>query len=188
MLYHVSKTGGLRTLTPHVSTHKKAYVYAIENMVTGMLFGAKHDDFDFLISTDEKGFPTVYECYPDAFEKVYQGKSCFVYTVDETGFLRGMTSWDSELVCESEVEIVSETVIEDMYQQLLSEEEKGNLIIRRYEFEEAYRKLIASHVVDRIIRFGIDLDKICKQDIRFELYYKDIVQELSKVMDGHLLR
>ena len=61
MLYHVSQKTGLKALQPHVSTHKKAYVYAIENMVTGILFGAKQDDFDFIINTDEKGIPAIYE-------------------------------------------------------------------------------------------------------------------------------
>lgn len=36
MLYHVSPKAGLKILQPHKSTHKKAYVYAIENMVTGI--------------------------------------------------------------------------------------------------------------------------------------------------------
>lgn len=39
MLYHISKTAGLKKLKPQVSTHKKPYVYAIENVVTGLLFG-----------------------------------------------------------------------------------------------------------------------------------------------------
>lgn len=69
MLYHVSPKAGLKTIQPHVSTHKKAYVYAIENMVTGILFGAKQDDFDFIISTDESDTPIIYECYPDALKK-----------------------------------------------------------------------------------------------------------------------
>ena len=92
MLYHVSPKTGLKTIQPHVSTHKKAYVYAIENMVTGILFGAKQDDFDFIISTDESDTPIIYECYPDAFKKIYQGKSRSVYLVDEKDFQRGLTS------------------------------------------------------------------------------------------------
>ena len=52
MLYHISKIAGLKILKPQVSTHKKAYVYAIENVVTGLLFGAPHDDFDFIISEE----------------------------------------------------------------------------------------------------------------------------------------
>lgn len=53
MLYHVSQTAGLSVLKPHLSSHGKPYVYAIENLVTGLLFGVKQDDFDFLIDTDE---------------------------------------------------------------------------------------------------------------------------------------
>jgi len=79
MLYHVSATPGLTVLTPRVSSHGKAYVYAIDNLVTGLLFGARHDDFDFLLDTDANGTPEIYECYPDAFRKVYQGKTCSVY-------------------------------------------------------------------------------------------------------------
>lgn len=188
MLYHVSRKAGLKVLQPHVSTHKKAYVYAIEDMVTGLLFGAEKDDFDFLISTDENGVPTVYECYPDAFRIVYQGKACSVYQVNEEGFQRGMTSWSPELVCESEVEVVNEIVIGDLYQRLLEEEKKGNLRIHRYEFCDEYRKKVSSHIVDRCIRFGIDLNERALQDRRFSTYYKGIVQGLANIMDGHLLQ
>ena len=188
MLYHVSPTPGLKILQPHMSTHKKAYVYAIENRVTGMLFGAAKDDFDFILSTDEAGIPDVYECYPNAFTSVYGGKSCSVYQVEEDGFLRGMTSWRAELVCEREVPVVSETVIEDLYERLLEEERQGNLRMHRYECSEEYRKRIASHIVDRLIRFDIDLDKCLERDRRFAAYYKELIQGLKAVMDGHLLQ
>ena len=188
MLYHVSRTSGLKTLQPHGSTHKKAYVYAIDNLVTGLLFGTKQDDFDFIISTDEEGNPTVCECYPNAFQSVYQGKSCSVYEVDEIGFQRGMTSWKPELVCESEVSVMRETVVEDLYKRLLEEEQNGRLKICRYEFSDAYRKKIAAHVVDRLIRFEVDLEKCIEKEGRFSTYYKDIVEALIRVKDGHLLR
>ncbi|MDF2588581.1 MAG: hypothetical protein K0S41_2422 [Anaerocolumna sp.] len=44
MLYHVSNIHGLNTLEPKVSTHGKAYVYALEDSVTGLLFGVRQDD------------------------------------------------------------------------------------------------------------------------------------------------
>lgn len=187
MLYHVSPETGLKTLKPHISTHQKAYVYAIENLVTGLLFGVKMDDFDFIISTDENGLPLICECYPEALRNVYQGKACSVYAVDDEGFQRGMTSWDPELVCENEVEVISETAVEDLYERLLEEEQKGNLIISRYEFCDEYRKKIAGHITDRFIRFGIDLDSCAQRDIRFATYYKNFVRELNGLMDGHLL-
>lgn len=188
MLYHVSPKAGLKTIQPHISTHKKAYVYAIDNMVTGMLFGAKKDDFDFIIYTDENGCPSVFECYPDAFRKVYQGRSCSVYVVDDNGFQRGATSWAPELVSEKEVEAKEEIVINDLYQRLLKEEQNGTLKIFRYEFNDTYRKMISSHIIDRLIRFSIDLNNCIETDARFATYYKDIIQALIGIMDGHLLQ
>ncbi|MCM1543191.1 MAG: hypothetical protein NC121_18315 [Blautia sp.] len=188
MLYHVSPNAGLKTLHPHESSHKTAYVYATENFVTGLLFGVKQDDFDFCISTDEKGCPTVYECYPDAFRNRYQGKSCSVYVVDEEGFQRGFTSWDGELVCDKAVEVRNEIRIIDLYDRFIEEESLGNIVIHRYEFHDDYRKKISAHVVDRLIRFDIDLQNCLEQDIRFSAYYKGIVEGLLTVMDGHLLK
>ncbi len=187
MLYHVSDQSGLKILKPHTSTHKKPYVYAIKNKTTGLLFGVKHDDFDFILLTDEHRKPSIYECYPDAFQKVYQGKSCFVYEVSEEGFLRGMTSWSPELVSEQEVPVIHETEIPDLYKELLEEEKNGQLQIHRYNFSEAYRRQISSHIVDRIIRFQIDLDHIMQQDQRFATFYQGIVKDLTTLMDGHLL-
>ena len=188
MLYHVSPKSGLKTLQPHISTHKKAYVYAIQDKVTGMLFGAKKDDFDLIISTDENGISNVYECYPNAFQSIYEGKSCSIYEVSEEGFQRGMTSWTPELVCENEVKVINEIIVKDLYQALLEEEQKGSFRLYRYEFSEAYRKIISAHVVGRLILFQIDLDTCMETDRRFSDYYKGIIQELRHVMDGHLLQ
>lgn len=188
MLYHVSPNAGLETLHPHESSHKKAYVYATGNLVVGLLFGVKKDDFDFCILTDENGLTTVYECYPDAFRTIYQGKSCSVYVVDEEGFKRGLTSWSQELVCDQEVKVQKEIRIVDIYERLIEEEALGNIVIHRYEFNDDYRKDISAHVVDRFIRFGIDLNHCLGQDIRFSTYYKGIVEGLLNILDGHLLQ
>ena len=187
MLYHVSPTAGLKKLTPRVSTHGKAYVYAIENMATGLLFGVRHDDFDFNISTDSEDRPMICECYPGAFQSIFQGKGCSVYTVSDEGFERGRTGWEPELVCEREVPVLEETVIPDLCARLLELEAQGQLIIRRYEHTDEYRRTIAAHIVDRIIRFDIDLDRITETDRRFATHYKGIVELLRSAADGHLL-
>ena len=187
MLYHVSPTAGIKVLQPRVSTHGKEYVYAIENMVTGLLFGAKKDDFDFFLYTNGRGIPGIYECYPGALKSVYQGKKCSVYVLNEDGFLRNKTSWSVELVCEKEVPVVEEIVIDDLYNRLLEEEQEGRLVIHRYEYNAEYRKIIAGHIVDRLIRFQIDLNRITEIDSRFSAYFKGIVAELIQIKDGHLL-
>ena len=187
MLYHVSPAAGLKVLVPKVSTHGKAYVYAIENMVTGLIFGAKQDDFDFHISTDAHDRPILCECYPDAFRTVYQGKSCSVYVVSDEGFERGRTSWEPELVCESEVPVQEEMIVPDLCERLLAEEAQGHLTIRRYERTDEYRRFIAAHIVDRIIRFNVDLKRIAESDPRFATHYQGIVKLLCSAIDGHLL-
>lgn len=163
-------------------------MYATGNFVVGLLFGVKQDDFDFCIATDEKGLTTVSECYPDAFRKIYQGKSCSVYVVDGDGFQRGVTSWDEELVCDKEVAVQRELKIPDLYERLLEEEAAGNIVIQRYESGDEYRKMISAHVVDRLIRFDMDLAQCLERDVRFSTYFKGIVEGLLGVMDGHLLQ
>lgn len=185
IIYHVSPTRGIQVLSPRVSTHGKAYVYAIDNLVTALLFGARHDDFDFILCENDKGIPEVYECYPDAFARVYRGKSCSVYELRSDGFLRGMTSWKPELVCESEVDVEKEIVIDDLYTRLLDEQQKGNLIVHRYMDSTAYKKRISEHIVDRLIRFRA-LNRL-ETDPRFQMYYRQIIEALQSVMDGHLL-
>lgn len=91
MLYHISQTAGIKVLQPRVSTHQKAYVYAVENLTTGLLFGAPHDDLDFIIR-EEGNVPTLMECYPDALSIKFTGKACSIYEVPEAGFLRNQTA------------------------------------------------------------------------------------------------
>ncbi|HIT34097.1 MAG TPA: hypothetical protein IAC31_05675 [Candidatus Faecousia intestinigallinarum] len=182
MLYHISKTAGLKILKPQVSTHKKAYVYAIENMVTGLLFGAPHDDFDFIIS-EESGKPVIMECYPNAFHSIFKDKGCSIYEISEDGFLRGMTSWSPELVSEAEVTVIREISVSDLYLRLLDEESSGNLIIHRYEDSTNYKSTVSEHIVDRLIRF----DAVYTDNEKIKKHYGKIVDALKNIMDGHLL-
>lgn len=89
MLYHVSETPNLTILRPQVSSYRKAYVYALGNLVAGLFFGARQDDFDFRIDNDTQERPVVYECYPHAFSSVFQGKGCSVYELCGENFQNG---------------------------------------------------------------------------------------------------
>ena len=187
-VYHVSAYAGLTTLKPSVSTHGKAYVYAVEDITTGLLFGAEQDDFDFIISTLEDGRTEVCECYEGAFEKRFGGKACSVYTLSDEGFLRGRTNWSAELVCENEVAVLSEERVDDLYSRLLEEVERGVLVLRRYSSDEEYRHRVAWHIVDRLIRFDIDIEHCLERgDRRFREHYAGIVRALAAARDGSLL-
>lgn len=185
MLYHVSEYSGIKVLRPELSSHGKAFVYAVDNLVTGLLFGARQDDFDFLIEEDNTGTPVVYECYPNAFQTIYQGKRCYVYELADAGFSRGMTNWDAELVCPHEIPVLNETEIDDLYQRLQKEVTNKRLAVYYYNESIQYKKLIAGHIVDRLIRFDA-LDKM-EKDARGQRYFIQIIQTIKAAMDGSLL-
>ncbi len=155
MLYHASKEKGIKVLKPHVSTHGKAYVYAIAGKVTAVCFGAPHSDFDLLM--DEKGgIVHLYECYPDAFIDVYENKSCSLYELSEEGFETGKTGWEPELVCEKEVPVLNEVAIEDVYSFLKISEESGECVLHRFSEKPEYKELITSELEERITAWNLN--------------------------------
>ncbi len=185
MLYHVSQVKDSKIIEPRVSTHGKAYVYAINNMVTALLFGAKKDDFDFIMDVNKDEIPVIYECYPNAFELVYNNKSCSVYELDNEGFMYGKTGWAPEMVNENAAIVRKETIVNDLYKRLLVEEEKNNLIIHRFKTTIEHKKLISNHIVDRLIRYEI-LDKPIVDD-RFMKYFGNITATLLDLLSGKYL-
>ena len=128
MLYHASDTKGIKVLEPRASSHGVPYVYAIGDRLTSLLFGAPKDDFDLLID-EVDGVTVIYECYPDALEKIYEGKCCSLYTVSGETFESGVTGWDAELVSRVAVPVVKEEFITDIYRKIKKAAEKRNLNI-----------------------------------------------------------
>lgn len=185
MLYHVSNTQGIKTLEPRTSTHGKPYVYAIKDFVTGLLFGVRQDDFDFIISTRDDGKTEVYECYPNALKIKYRNQKCSVYELEETGFMAGQTGWSAEFVCDTTVNVMNEFIVTDIYETLLDEEKKNNLIIHYYENSLEYKRKISEHIADRLIRF--DALKYKNTDDRFKNYYCNLITALEEVMSGKYL-
>ena len=171
MIYHASKQAGLKELIPQVSTHGKKYVYAINNRITAIFFGAPKDDFDILMDeVNEK--PVIYECYPNALKRIYLGKSCSLYGVMEKGFLFNQTGWAPELVCEHTVPVVCEEKIEDIYEEIMISIEKGDCIFHKYSEDEAYQQFLRDELLERIKDFSLaDL----KADPRFELYFHSLL-------------
>ncbi len=175
-MYHVSPVKGIEELKPSISSHGKAYVYAIDILTVALLFGAKKDDFDLLLDVDD-GKAVVWECYPDAFKKIYDNKSCSVYTVDERYFKNGQTSWEHEYVCERSVPVLSEKRISNLYLELKNEMEKGNLILNYYSENEAYQKFLKDELKSRMIDFNL-IDYFKNDDPRGKLYFQNILNEI----------
>lgn len=173
MLYHASDIKGIKTLEARTSTHGVAYVYAIDNRLTALLFGAPKDDFDLMIDTDD-GVAEIYECYPGALEKIYKGKSCSLYTVSGETFKRGVTEWDAELVSKIAVPVLSEETVPDIYREIEKAAERGECRILRYSTDPEYLDFLRDELTERIRAFGITDEKI-DGDERFRLYHNALL-------------
>lgn len=174
MLYHASDVGGLNILEPHVSTHGRPYVYAINSRITALLLGTPKDDFDILIDVKD-GKTIIYECYPKALEKVYAGKSCFLYTVSEEGFLSGKTGWDAEMVCPAPVKVEQVEKIHDIYESIIEATDNGLCEINYYSDNEEYLAFLREELSERIVSWNITGDMM-KKDARFELYFNKLLK------------
>lgn len=169
MLYHASKTPGLKALLPSPSTHGKAYVYAIRERLTALLFGAPKDDFDLLMD-EENGRPVVWECWPGALQKIYGGRQCSLYTVAEDGFLAGQTGWDPELVCETPVPVLKEEEIPDLYACLLRTRDAGECVLHFYSEDAAYQAFLREEIGERVADFGLTRQQM-EADERFVRWF-----------------
>ena len=174
MLFHASKQSGIKELVPQISTHGRKYVYAINNRLTAILFGAPKDDFDILLDEID-GKPIVFECYPNALRKIYFGKTCYVYKLSEEGFLLNQTGWEPELVCEHTVPVVSEEKIENIYDEIIASIHKGDCIFHEYSADEEYQKFLKDEISERVRHFGIT-DEQMNADPRFELYFNRLLE------------
>ena len=173
MLYHASQRAGITELVPQISTHGKGYVYALNNRLTALLFGAPKDDFDILMDESD-GKPVIHECYPNALKRIYWGKSCSVYEVCEDGFLSGQTGWDSELVCAHSVPVAAEEKIENLYDEIMDAIRRGACVFHAYSEDAAYRDFLRDELSERICSFGIT-DAQMNADPRFKLYFDELL-------------
>ena len=85
----------------------------------------------------------------------------------------------------NKVEVLEEIFIEDLYIKLCDEEDKGNIVIHRFEDTIDYKKIISNHIVDRLIRFEIlEQENI---DLKLIKHYGKIISILKKLINGEYL-
>lgn len=174
MLFHASKQSGIKELVPQISTHGRKYVYAVNHRLTAILFGANKDDFDLLLD-EADGKPIIFECYPNALRKIYFGKTCYLYTLHEEGFLPNQTGWDAEWVCEHTVPVDNEEKIENIYDEIIASVHTGGCIFHAYSTDQDFQNFLKDELAERIKNFGITNEQM-NADPRFKLYFNKLLE------------
>jgi len=179
-VYHASKTSGIKVLKPEVSTHKKSWVYATNNIATAAMFLG--DNFDFICQTgigkDNK--PFIFERFEGALEYAYRNKVGSIYKLSGETFLGNKTSWSAEVISEVPVKVLKEMKVNDSLTTLLDLEEKGALIIYRYPDTPPDAAKDKSDIISRAVDWTIDLgEKILDQT---EQFHPDVLKKVIGIL------
>ncbi len=132
--YHGSPIGGLKKLTPSLSEHDKPYIYFSTNPLIALLYAVKPvpKPFSFYPYGFDKDGNLVYsEYFQNAFYELYNGKTGYLYEVENLNSVQNPTKINSVVVCENPVEITNVTKISDLYEYYLEQEKLGKFLIKK---------------------------------------------------------
>lgn len=133
-LYHGSATGDITTLCPRLSNHGKPYVYLTDCPALAAIYA--HNPLTppegwFPYFFDKEGNLHYDEYFHDALS-LYKGFGGYVYAVEVTD-LPKLEQMPWVYLSEENVPVSECRFIPDLYDELLSLEEAGKLIITRFE-------------------------------------------------------
>lgn len=128
--YHCSPVAGLTTLQPKQpeSFEKPAGVYMTTLLPMALMYAVRN--YEYTYGYTREGQIYLDEYFPNALEILYRGKQASLYRCAPGA--THTTRIPNEVVSETAVEIISETVILDACEALLEQERLGTLHIRRY--------------------------------------------------------
>lgn len=130
-VYHASQQQGLTLIEPRVGTHGQAWVYAARDLVIASIFLGQHHDF-ILASGLTGDMPYICERFVGAFDRAKANVTASIYVLPGSSFQANRTGWEGDLISETAVVPLSETVIDDAKTHLLELCDNGQLEIYFY--------------------------------------------------------
>lgn len=128
--YHCSPVGGIAVLQPGKpeAFEKPASVYMTTLLPMALMYGIRN--YEYTYGYTGEGRIYLEEYFPDALEVLYRGKSARLYLCAPQSVVPGRIP--NEVISETAVPVIGETVIPDVCEALLEQERLGTLVIRRY--------------------------------------------------------
>ncbi len=160
MIYHGSCIAGLHTIKANSKSHStgKFVAYFSEDRCYALVCCRSRAENFVTMGVAADGRQHYFERFPNQLEAIYKGKQGYVYSLDTTdGLTRGRGhSWESE--CDVPVSQCERIV--DVYDEILQEEARGNLIIHRYaEIDPAEQKKHANYIRDHLADEGAEMEE-----------------------------
>ena len=144
--YHGSKNPNIIELTTNHS--KDGFVYATSNRLVALTYAAR--SFPNLFSS-ENGKEVFNEIKPNLFRKMVEGKSGFIYTLEDKKFEPITQSYKcGHIDCfriKTNVKVVKKEFIEDFYKEFKKYIKNGEFIVKSYEsFSEEKREKMCNNI------------------------------------------
>ena len=185
MFYHISSQKGLTELEPRVSTHGKPWVYALTNFAVGLIFagrddlGNKADDKFTKYGVTKDNIPEVFELYQGCLNEILKNKDCYIYELEDSGFLPNQTSWAPEWVSPNKTKVIGVQHITDILAEIKKLEAEGKFVIHYYKNTDEYNEFVRNRI-EPIIENSCESGWI---NISLVKHYEDVVKE---VVNGNL--
>ena len=161
ILYHGSSIHNMTRIEPRKSTHGQ-YVYATPIKSLAINFSGRcGDDLTYDIGhfdSEQNGPYELVELIPGAFDKMYSN-SASIYTIPDNTFKDIGTGFQGEVASEVGVNVINEDYYENVYNALLEEEKRDNLIIYRYPNKPKGMSKDGSDILDKFRNYKNNLNK-----------------------------
>lgn len=173
-LYHGSDNGNIKKLQPRLSNHGKPLVYLIGNRALAVMYAynpfPRPNGF-FTYGFDKNGKPYYDEYFDHQLEKLYKGKSGYLYIVDDENLnIKPLNQIQGAYVSEETITVGKPIFIDDIYKELLKLEKEGLIKINWFHDAKEERKLLYKKIIQKEIE-----SKELKQDLTHP--YTEFLQE-----------
>lgn len=160
MLYHGTTMGGLRSIRANANSHtlgKKVAYFTGDRCYALVCCRDKNENF-VTMGLKEDGKQHYYERFPDQLKILYGGRQGYVYMTEETEGMQNTAghTWESE----TDVPVRLCEAIDDVYSEILKEEEAGNIVIHRYsEIDPAEQKMHADYIKEHLDEYREEMKR-----------------------------
>lgn len=150
-LYHGSVIGGLDVIWANAISHVDGskVAYFTTDRVYALVCCRKQSENFVTMGPDRTGKQHYFERFPDQLKVLYEGKEGFLYQPIAVNHMANTKdhTWENPF----DVPVILKEHISNVYDEILREEDAGNVIIHRYsEIDPAEQKMHANLIRDHI--------------------------------------
>lgn len=147
MLYHGTTIGGLSIIKANAKSHTsgKAVAYFTQDRCYALVCCRDREENFVTMGPRQDGKQHYFERFPDQLKILYGGRRGYIYAITSTDGLINTKGhvWESE----RDVPVYQHEVVDDIYAEILKEEQAGHMVIHRYsDIDPAEQKRHANYI------------------------------------------